>query len=311
MENAPFFDDIAQGPSGGSAHWLTTADGMRIRVGHWTDTNVKGTVLLFPGRTEYIEKYGPAAAELLARGYATVAIDWRGQGISDRTSDTYAMGDVGRFTDYQHDVDATVAHARALHLPEPFYLIAHSMGGCIGLRALYNGLPVKAAAFSAPMWGIVMSPVMRPFAWGVSALARKVGYDQRLSPGQSAESYVTRESFASNTLTGDADMFALMQTQLTAHPELGLGGPSLRWLNESLREMWTLSGMPSPVLPCATFLGTNETIVDSDRIIARMGDWTNGALHVLEGARHEVMMEAPDVRSDVFNTVTALFDLHP
>jgi len=55
-------------------------------VGHWTGQHVKGTVLLFPGRTEYIEKYGPAAADFLARGFATVVIDWRGQGLADRTS---------------------------------------------------------------------------------------------------------------------------------------------------------------------------------------------------------------------------------
>ena len=80
MENAPFFEDIALGPIGGAAHWLTTVGGLRIRGGHWTGPHMKGTVLLFPGRTEYIEKYGPTAADFLARSYAIVAIDWRGQG---------------------------------------------------------------------------------------------------------------------------------------------------------------------------------------------------------------------------------------
>ena len=36
MEEAPFFEDVADGPPGGAAHWLTTEDGLRIRVGHWT-----------------------------------------------------------------------------------------------------------------------------------------------------------------------------------------------------------------------------------------------------------------------------------
>ncbi len=310
MENAPFFSDIACGPDGGAAHWVTPSDGLRIRVGHWTGQDVKGTVFVFPGRTEYIEKYGPAAAELLARGFATIAIDWRGQGLSDRTSDTYAMGDVEQFGDYQHDVTAAVNHARNLGLPEPFYLMAHSMGGCIGLRALMNDMPVKAAAFSAPMWGITMHPATRPFAWALSSASRKMGFDQTFAPGQVEEGYVLREEFSQNTLTSDPEMFAMLQTQLRTEPSLVLGGPSLRWLNEALREMRTLSQMPSPELPCCTFLGTKESIVDPDRIRARMAKWTDGALHMLEGGQHEVILEVPDMRKRVFDLATELFDRH-
>jgi len=60
MERAPFFADIDDGPEGGAAWWLTADDGLRIRLGVWSKEAAKGTVLLFPGRTEYIEKYGRA-----------------------------------------------------------------------------------------------------------------------------------------------------------------------------------------------------------------------------------------------------------
>jgi len=129
METAPFFEDIAFGPAGGAAHWLTTDDGARIRVGHWPFADAKGTVLMFPGRTEYIEKYGDAAREMQAHGYASVAIDWRGQGIADRFLPERRLGHVGTFADYQKDVRAVMDHVRALGLPEPYYLVAHSMGG--------------------------------------------------------------------------------------------------------------------------------------------------------------------------------------
>ena len=56
---APFFADLADGPPGGRAVWLRTEDGVRIRVGLWRGGE-KGTVVLLPGRTEYIEKYGRA-----------------------------------------------------------------------------------------------------------------------------------------------------------------------------------------------------------------------------------------------------------
>ena len=55
--SAPLFTDIHPGPTGGEAFWAQTSDGVQIRVAHWPTENAKGTVLMFPGRTEYIEKY--------------------------------------------------------------------------------------------------------------------------------------------------------------------------------------------------------------------------------------------------------------
>ncbi len=57
MQTAPLYNDISGGPEGGVAHWLTTSDGLRIRVGLWNMADAKGTVLIFPGRTEFVEKY--------------------------------------------------------------------------------------------------------------------------------------------------------------------------------------------------------------------------------------------------------------
>ena len=55
MQAAPFFDDLANGPKGASARWVDAEDGVRLRMAHWPLTEAKGTVLLFSGRTEYIE----------------------------------------------------------------------------------------------------------------------------------------------------------------------------------------------------------------------------------------------------------------
>lgn len=175
MHAAPLFDDVAGGPEGGAAWWLTAADGVRIRVAAWTCEGPHGTVLLFPGRTEYIEKYGRAARDLAACGYATLVVDWRGQGLSDRITGDPMSGHVLHFSDYQHDVTAMTDAARRLDLPRPWHLLAHSMGGAIGLRAVMQGLEVKACAFSSPMWGIRMAHALRPVAWSLSWGSRHLG----------------------------------------------------------------------------------------------------------------------------------------
>ncbi len=308
MQAAPYYADIAGGPDGGAAHWLTTSDGIRIRAAHWPLTEAKGTVLIFPGRTEYIEKYGPTAKVLQANGYASLAIDWRGQGLADRMIDNRDLGHVDAFADYQNDISAVLAYAAEIGLPHPYFMIAHSMGGCIGLRAAIDGLDIKAVVFSAPMWGVAASPLVRAYAWTLSNISIALGFSSRIFPGQSEHSYVVRDPFEGNTMTGDPETWEWLRTNLVQKPDLGLGGPTLQWLNKMMRETRHLSKLPAPDLPCLTFLGTEEAIVDTGRIHARMANWNNGTLRVIQGGRHEMLTDRPEMREPIFKEMVAFFD---
>ncbi|MCX8508102.1 MAG: alpha/beta hydrolase, partial [Rhodobacteraceae bacterium] len=304
--SAPFYDDVAEAPAGAVCQWLTTSDGLRLRAACWRD-GAKGTVLLFPGRTEYIEKYGPAADEFARRGYAMACIDWRGQGLSDRLLPDRMPGHVAAFADYQKDVAALIGFARSSGLPEPFYLVAHSMGGAIGLRALIEGLPVKAVAFTAPMWGIRMQPLLRPVAWMLSALTSHFALGHHYVPSSRDKTYVSVAPFAMNTLTRDPGMYAFMQRQVAAHPDLALGGPTHTWLYESLQECRALAASLSPALPCLLQLGSLEQIVDTAAIHARMARWPGAIFDLVPGAAHEVMMEGPAVRAAFYDRAATLF----
>lgn len=306
--SAPLHDDMVGVPQGGQAYWLQTSDGIRIRVGVWRpEGEARGTVLMLPGRTEYIEKYGDTAGELARRGFATLVIDWRGQGLADRLLDDKRLGHVNVFTDYQLDLAAAMKLARQIELPAPFHLIGHSMGGGIGLRAVMEGLPVQSCAFTGPMWGIYMSPMVKPFGWALSHMAPMVGMGTRLPPSTRHEGYVTAHAFDGNALTTEPSMYKMMQDQIAAHPELGIGGPTLVWLRESLMECRALAQRPSPDLPCVTFLGSGEQIIDCDDVRQRMDRWPRGRLEIVQGARHEVLMETPQIRANVFDQLEALF----
>ena len=309
MTPTPFHAEVAECPDAPDVRWLEAADGVRLRGVAWRGGQ-QGTVLLFTGRTEYIEKYGRVAADLAQRGYATASVDWRGQGLSDRALTDVLTGHVADFADYQHDVDALVAMARRMDLPRPYYLIAHSMGGAIGLRALHRGLDVAAAVFSAPMWGIHLSPLARPFAWILSWIARALGHGHRYVPGTDAAAYAGTTPFDDNLLTTDPEMFAYIQRQTEAHPDLSLGGPSLTWLWAGLRETRRLQRLAPPAYPALAMLGTDEEIVDPDAVRAVMRRWPSGRLDVVEGARHELMMERPEIRKRFFDTAEALFMRH-
>ncbi|MGR3758564.1 alpha/beta hydrolase [Roseobacteraceae bacterium NS-SX3] len=309
LEPAPFFGDLANGPEGGQAYWVKASDGLRLRVGHWQPEGAdKGTLLLFPGRTEYIEKYGFAAAEMAARGYATLAVDWRGQGLADRMLGDRRLGHVVEFSDYQKDVDAMVALAERLDLPRPWFLLGHSMGGAIGLRAAMEGLPVKACVFTGPMWGIMIPRAMRPVASVLGRLAPLMGFSAMRAPTTTFEQYVQVNPFEGNTLTNDPEMYATMQAHMKAQPDLALGGPTIHWLSEGLKECAALARLPSPKLPCITFAGAQEQIVNLEAVRDRMRRWPGGELDIIGDAQHEVLMEGPAIRQHVFGKIAALFD---
>ena len=308
LDPAPFLNDIAYGPEGGAACWVKTSDEVKIRVGYWPLKNAKGTVLLFPGRTEFIEKYGQTAAALAARGFASVAIDWRGQGMAERLLADPLVGHVNHFPDYQKDVAAMIRAVRALDLPRPHYLIAHSMGGAIGLRAVMEGLAVQAVAFSGPMWGIKIAPHLRPMAWVLGHIMPQLGQGHRLPPGTKIEHHVLTDGFDGNLLTRDRRQFDIMYEQLSKHPELALGGPSYVWLREALLETRHLATRPSPGLPCITFFGSNEQIVDVRRIHERMSQWKGASLEIVPNGEHEILMEAPSVSDPIFDRIAKHFN---
>lgn len=303
-EPAPYHAEVAEGPPARAA-WLRTRDGARIRAAHWGCEGARGSVVMLPGRTEYVEKYGLPAGALVRAGFAAAAIDWRGQGLSERPRGNPAIGHVRDFADFQADLDALLAHLTAIALPRPWHLLAHSMGGLIGLRALERDLGFARAAFSAPMWGLPLPPRLRLTGWALSALGSLAGLGEWAVPRPGRIADPADAPFEGNLLTTDPDVFARLQAQVRAHPDLALGGPSLGWLWAALREMHRLARIPAPDVACLTFLGTDEGIVDPDAIHVRMASWPGGRLEVVEGARHEVLMERPELREPVMEAITA------
>jgi len=179
------------------------------------------------------------------------------------------------------------------------------MGGAIGLRALYDGLPVKAAAFTAPMWGIQMKPLLKSISGIVLRLAGPFGLGKAFAPTTGPYAPM---SFDDNPLTTDRDQFDYMARQTATHPELTLGGPSNRWVRAALEETADLMRKPAPDLPALAIIGSREKIVEPGAVVERMQTWPGGRFIPLPGAEHEVLMEAPPRRQQTLREITALFD---
>lgn len=303
---APFDTALAGAPEGTRAVFLR-AETARIRVA-LTPPGPRGLALVLPGRTEYAEKYGEVMNRLAGLGLGAVVIDWRGQGRSDRPDGATGLGHVGDFAEYQEDLAALLALPEISARPGPRVMFAHSMGGCIGLRALMRGLGLQGAVFSAPMWGLALAPWQATLARALAWAGTRLGLATQHAPGEGPGFYVERTPFAGNQLTTDRAQYERMIAQLARHPELGLGGPGLGWLDTAFAEMAALARAPMPRLPVLGLLGTGETIVSSDAIRGQIARMPDARLVELDGARHEIWMEAAPIRDRAWAETSAFLD---
>ena len=88
----------------GVLDYIQTEDRKFIRYGYW-EKGDRGTVIILPGRAEYIEKYNSVIKEFTQRSYSVVCIDWRGQGLSQRPLGRTDIGHVKNFFEYQIDLE--------------------------------------------------------------------------------------------------------------------------------------------------------------------------------------------------------------
>src|SRR5271170_1030130 len=127
-------------PEGVTVGTLKTPDGVSIRYARWEPPQGrKGTVCIFQGRTEFIEKYFEVVRDLRARGFAVATMDWRGQGLSERRLRDTRKIHVRSFDEYDLDLETFVQEIVLPDCPPPFFALGHSMGAAVLMRAAAHG----------------------------------------------------------------------------------------------------------------------------------------------------------------------------
>lgn len=307
--------DIPQAPvpAGAKVSSHVMADGVEIRAAHWPAParGARGTVVLFHGRTEFIEKYFEVIADLQARGFGVITFDWRGQGLSSRLLTNRAKGFVGCFSDFVSDAREVLQTLLGPDHPHPHVLLAHSMGGNVALRYLEED-PGRfdRVVLSAPMTGLHLgatpTPVVRILAWVMDSLGLGAG----LALGQKADIGLT-QSFEDNRVTFDEQRFERCRALLTEEPDLGLGGVTWHWLREAMDSVgMVMSPRRVKALSCPILIASasEEAFVDP-RSHKRLADLSpQVSLEVFEGARHEILQEKDEFRQrfwTVFDRFTA------
>lgn len=284
-------------PEGAEEHWLEGRGGVKVRVLTAPSTHgpARGSVIVAPGRTEFIEKYFEVVRELQQRGFAVFCIDWRGQGLSGREVDNPLKGHFTSFDDPVNDL-ATALRLLAAKLPRPHIGLAHSMGSAIMLRALQTRrIELDGAAFSAPMWGIAN---LGDLAKAYVRFMVSIGAAGSFAP--SVERKWKRESFKRNPVTHDKERHARCQGLIAEEPRLALAGPTMGWVaaaadaTEAFKQPGALAHLRIPILVATA---SEEQLVDNKShgsVAEQLPDVTHV---VVDGAKHEILMERDEFRA--------------
>lgn len=282
--------------SGGVVHWVDLPDGVRLRAAHWP-AGPRGTVLLLSGRGEFIEKYAETVAALQTRGFAVWTLDWRGQGASSRLLPDPVPNHVGRFRDHLEDLNWLLdSHIVPSLNGRKLVMLAHSMGGHLGLRTLARRPALFARAIlSAPMIDFLKG---NRVSWKATRLAIVLAC---LLPGKAAlPGPGTRKlpdfnkPFEGNPLTTCPTRFAADLALLRATPSLAVGGATWGWMRAATTSIMATQrpGFARRVtMPVLIAIAGDEKLVNNDAIRRFAQRLPQGQTLELPGARHELLRE--------------------
>jgi lysophospholipase len=280
--------------------YLKTPDGVALRYARWQPpAGRRGTVCIFQGRGEWIEKYFETVRDLRARGFAVATLDWRGQGLSERMLSDRHKGYVRSFADYDADLETFMREIVLPDCPPPLFALGHSTGATILIRAAYRGHHwFDRMVLIAPLIGLAGAGAT-PTASTIVRALRLAGFGSMYVPGAAAAATEARP-FATNIVTSDPVRYARNTAVLAAEPMLAIGRPTVAWVDAAFRAMRTMSerSYPARIRQPILIVSAGLDVVVSNAAIEEFATYLRTGSHLeVVGSKHELLMEQDRYRS--------------
>lgn len=282
-------------PPGAECLTLVTRDNVKLRAMRAVPEGARGTFVLLGGRGDFIERYFETTRDLLARGFAVVAMDMRGQGGSERVSaDPYR--DVTRsFAEFDEDVRTLLEGTVVSACPPPYYGLGHSTGGHVLLRNLRNRGWFSKAVLVSPLIGIDYGAWPGAIVSCLVSTAWLTRQGAMFLPGVRKRPF-GRADFPGNPLTSDRHRWERDSGTLEAAPHLGLGGPTFAWLRAARRSMAEIARMEKPTAPVLIVAAGADRVVSNQATRLAAARIPGIALTIIPDAAHEILNERDEIR---------------
>ena len=292
-ESAPYIElDDYKAPVGINSYFVKMNDGIKLRVCHWikSDKETKGTILLQQGHNEFIEKYYETIKEFLDKNYSVIAFDWRGQGLSERTTSFTERAFIKSFIRHDQDLKYILEKVVNKYFQKPIIGIGHSMGGCLMLSAFYNHPEIfEKGILSAPMLGFKNEKFLRTASSIMNLFKKDHDYLIGSKPNMGIET-----PFEINDLTSDISRYERALKLVRKKPELRLWGITNSFAKavnarfKIIRQKGWAETIDTKILIINSL---NDRVVDANKTIIMSKRLKNNKLISFQECEHEVFME--------------------
>lgn len=281
--------------------------GMKLNYYSFLSSKNTKTLVILPGRTEPALKYAEMIYDLKNHGFNIYILDHQGQGASERILKDTHKGYVRKFSNYVQDFSNWM---NEVVIPETNnqerFLVGHSMGGTIGALYLSKEASIfKKAILSAPMLEVNTAPYKETVARILSGALSLAGQATKYAPDRGP--YIPEnDTFIKNEVTHSEMRFNLAKEIFVKNPQLVLGGPTNRWVNQSLKATKKIDKLASEIkIPILLLQAGKDLIVKP----TRQTDFCHKALDCklipMPEAYHEILQETDVIRDEAMKMILA------
>ncbi len=300
-------------PQNASVNSFKSFDGLNIRYGLFKAMKglCHGTVCLFTGRSEPIEKYFEVIKKLQLRGFNVAIMDWRGQGLSDRLTNNRRKGHVVSFDNYVKDVEHFMRKAVWPDCPAPYFAIAHSMGSNVltKVAALPNKIPLfERIVLISPFYQFEISGLKFLLVEMIARILSVFGLGKLKATFLEGVPKELKPFDPGNLISSDQYRMEREQKIIKANMRLALGAPTFGWLNaafKSIREVGKISFAKKIKTPMLVIMGTDDYLVSQESIETISGNISACGLVKIDGGKHELLMENDRLTLQVWGAIDA------
>ncbi|MFZ4115907.1 MAG: alpha/beta fold hydrolase [Chthoniobacterales bacterium] len=257
---------------------------------------------------------GETFYDLFQKGYDIYAYDHRGQGCSPHLSDANPqISHIEHFSDYTKDFKNFVDLVRAENPGRPLFLVAHSLGGAIAAEYLENetASPFTSVVLLAPMFEINFSRNGKNFT--EQQVLFDVSWHMKERPSTANKYAYSKEDGDVDPKTWDEETdnprLAQIHQLCKEKPEVIVGGPSNKWLQEAINSSRHIRSQTNQI-NCNTLI----LVPENDQIVVRAATqdaskkMPQATYELVEGASHPLLQLSNDrIRNEVLDRIDSFF----